>query len=410
MMMNILVGGKIFDGEDGLIKDNEIIITRNNKIFKIIKKKIDIEGLKKVYPHGNFIFLDDKNVIMPGLIDCHVHVGLEGLPNTYEENLVDDKLRTVKAASDMEKTLMAGYTTVRNAGSVNWIDLSIKDAIKKRYILGPKIITAGKIISITTAGAEYFEGLYEEVDGPEGFRHAARIQLKKGAELIKVMATGAIMNPGSVPGAVQADEDEIRAVVKEARKLNKRVAAHAHAAEGIKNAVKAGVNTIEHGTFADEEAHDLMLSEDVYLIPTLSPGYYMDKYGSAGGIAPHMLKMIKKRRQTRIEALQRAIEKGVKVACGSDAGTPYNYHKNNNIEARLFVRLGLMTSAEALTANTKYSADACGLLDEIGTIKEGKRADIIVVKGNPVKDIQLLADENNVQVVIKEGEIVKNLI
>ncbi len=404
----VLFGGKIFTGRTLETQTNSVVIIKNRKIFKITGKRVDEKQLRQLYSDAHFYVLKDHEVILPGLIDCHIHIGLQGKPNTFDENFVEDKLRAIRAAAVMEKTLLAGYTTVRNAGSVNWIDMSVKDAVEKGDVIGPNILTTGKILSITAQGAEYFEGLYEEADGYDGFRYAARKQLKKGADLLKIMATGAIMNPGSVPGAVQPDEEEIRAAVREAKKLNKRVAAHAHGAEGMKNAIRAGVDTIEHGTFADKEAHRMMKDKGIYLIPTLSPGYFMNKYGEEGGVASFMMKMIKKRRQSRIDSTRKALDRGVKVACGSDAGTPFNYHRNNANEARLFVKLGLMTPAEALIADTRDSADACGLLDQVGTVEEGKNADLLVVEGDPTKNIEILSDSHNVKMVIRKGQIIKN--
>ncbi len=407
-MVSVILGGQLFDGEEPHLKQNGALVVEDNRILEVIyEKNITKKELENKYPEAEFIELDGQ-VVMPGLIDCHIHMDLHGMPDTFNENFVEDKLRSIRASRAMEETLNGGFTTVRNCGSVNWIDMSVKEAVRTGIINGPRILTSGKILSITSAGSEYFDGLYREADGTDGFRHAAREQLKKGADLLKVMATGAIMNPGGVPGATQPDEEELRAIVREAKKLDKKVAAHAHGAEGIKNAIRAGVDTIEHGTFADEEALDMMLEHEIYLVPTLSPDYYMSKYGKKGGVAPFMVDKLKKKREARLKTVARALKMGVKVASGSDAGTPYNHHDDNASEMKVLVDEGLMTSREALISGTKTAAEACGLADEIGTIARGNLADIIAVEGNPLEDITVLSDPSNITFVMKDGAVVKD--
>ncbi len=408
-MRRVLVNGRLFDGNETVVKQNAALLIEGGKIAEIEIELAD-EDLRHLMDKWSAeeVYDLDGSLVMPGLIDSHIHLDMHGMADTYDENLIEDKLRSIRAAKEMEKTLFSGVTTVRNCGSVNWIDITVKEAVEKEIIAGPRILTSGKIICITSAGTEYFDGLYREADGYDGFKEAAREQLKMGADLLKIMATGAIMNPGGVPGATQPDIEEIKAVVEEANKLDKKVAAHAHGAEGMKNAINAGVDTIEHGTFADDEAHRMMIEHDIYLVPTLAPDYYMARHGKAGGVAPFMIEKLKEKRISRIKALHRAVESGVKIAVGSDAGTPYNYHMNNPNELMVLVKEGIMGPGRALVCATRNSSRACGLDKEVGTLEEGKLADLIVVKGNPLEQIEDITSEENIVLVMKEGNVYKN--
>lgn len=404
----VLTNGRLFDGND--VIDCATVIVRDGKILAVIDTEDKKHAKLKELTH-----LQDRKcydlqgqTIIPGFIDSHVHVDLHGMANTYDENLVEDKLRAIRAAQEMHQTLKSGITTVRSVGSVNWIDLSVKEAIEQGFLEGPRMLTSGKILCITAPGSEYFDGLYQEVNGYDAFKEAAREQLKKGADLLKIMATGAIMNPGGVAGAEQPDIEEIRAVVEEAEKLNKHVAAHAHGAQGIKNAIEAGVHTIEHGTFADEASHQMMIDHGVYLVPTLSPDYFMSEKGEEGGVAPFMVEKLKHKKETRKKNLKKAIARGVKVAIGSDAGTPYNYHGNNAREMWLMVEEGMMTPKEAIESGTRVSAEACGLDNKLGTLEAGKVADLLVINGDPLQDINLILDSKHMSMIMKDGAFVKD--
>jgi imidazolonepropionase-like amidohydrolase len=405
-MPTVLINGKMFDGTGNAVINNAVIVLGDNgKIVEAGNKES-----VKLPAESDLIIRDLKGrFILPGLIDAHIHMDLHGMANTYEENLVEDNLRSIRAALEMEKTLKAGFTTVRNVGSVNGIDFSVKKAVEDGLVKGPRILTSGKILSITCSGTEYFNNLYRVCDGYDEFKKAAREQLKKGADLLKVMATGAIMNPGGVPGAEQPDVRELEAVVEEAGKLGKKVAAHAHGTQGIKNSVQAGVATIEHGTYADEEAVTMMADKNVYLVPTLAVGHLMRKYGREAGVPRFMLAKAEEGHLFRLNAVKNSISCGVKIAMGTDAGTPYNYHGNNAYEMVVYVQEGLMTPEEAIMSSTKFAAEACGLGEDIGTIEKGKLADLIVVDGDPLENIEILCDANRIITVFKEGLPVKDL-
>lgn len=340
--------------------------------------------------------------VIPGLIDCHIHLELFGFGDTYQENQVEDKLRTLRSARLMTETLKAGFTTVRNVGTVNYIESAIKAGIQAGYFQGPRIVGAGKIISMTCSGTEYFKGMYRIADGADECRKAAREQLKEGADCLKVMATGAVMNPGGVPGAAQLNEDEIRAVVEEGLKLGKHTAAHAHGAAGIINAVNAGVRTIEHGTMADDRAIEVMAKAGIYLVPTMSlHERFMDHIDT---VPRFMIEKSGQMQGEYINVVKKAIQAGIPIAMGTDAGTNYNHHGNNAAEIVYLVENHILSPLEAIKASTMTAAQAIQMSDQVGSLESGKRADFVVLDKDPVSDIRVLTGKENILQVYKGGK------
>lgn len=398
-MQTLLKGMTLIDGT-GRVIENARLVFEGDRITAS-----GDAGKTEVKPDAIQYNLSGKYVI-PGLIDAHIHLDMHGMADTYHESLVEDKLRTIRAALEMGNTVRAGVTTVRNAGSANYIDIAVKRAVEEGLVVGPRILASGKIICMHSAGSEYFKGLYCEADGVDENRKAAREQLKQGADLLKVMATGAIMNPGGLPGAPQLDEDEIRAVVAEGKKVGKHTAAHAHGAQGIKNAIRAGVRTIEHGTLADAEALDMMADHGVFLTSTLSSNFWMLNARKKREIPQFMFEKAREVSKIRQENLHRAISRGVQVIMGTDAGTPYNYHGKNAMEVIQHVKLGLMDEMEAIRTATKTAAEGIGLSESLGTLEKGKLADCVVLRQNPLSDIDSLAHLDNIYLVFKEGELI----
>jgi imidazolonepropionase-like amidohydrolase len=402
----------------------------------VLEKMTLIDGLGRCLPDAVMVFENDRiaaigsrqeveipheatrhdlsgKFVMPGLIDTHIHLDMHGMADTCHESLVEDKLRTLRAAREMANTLRSGITTVRNAGSANYIDIAVKIAVEEGLIAGPRILASGKIICMLSAGSEYFTGLYREADGVDENRRAAREQIKEGADVLKVMATGAIMNPGGIPGAAQLDVDEMKAVVNEGRKAGKHTAAHAHGAQGIKNAVRAGVRTIEHGTLADAEALKMMADSGVYLISTLSSNYWMcnnDSEHSCEQIPRFMSDKANDISRIRQENLHRAMAAGVSIVMGTDAGTPYNFHGKNAMELIQYVKTGLMNPMEAIIAATSRAAEALGIEDRVGSLTRGKLADCIVVNQNPIDDIEAMASLDQIFLVFKDGKPVSGKV
>jgi len=394
-MRTVYSGATLIDGRGGEPVKNACLVVENGAI-----QDVGQVGAVAVGPKDQVVDCGGK-FIVPGLIDCHIHMDLHGFGDTYQENLVEDKLRTLRAARQMTDTVRAGFTTVRNVGSVNHIDFAVKAGIEAGYFAGPRIYTAGRIISMTCSGTEYFAGMYRAADGPEECRKAAREQLKAGADLLKVMATGAVMNPGGVPGAPQLDCDEMRAIVAEGWKLGRHTAAHAHGAAGIRNAVAAGVRTIEHGTMADDEAIAVMAANNVFLVPTMALHDCFERH--ADKIPAFIIEKSRQMQKAYIGIVQKAIAEGVKVALGTDAGTNYNHHGRNAAEILYWVKENIMTPLEAITAATRTASQAIMADTLVGTLETGKMADFIILAADPLADIRILADRRQIGAVYKGG-------
>ena len=385
-------GAALLDPSSESVIEDASLLVENGRIKAVgSTEKINVPDDVKV------VDLTGKYII-PGLIDCHIHVDLGGLADTYTENLVEDKLRTLRGAQDMTKTLRAGFTTVRSVGSVNGIDFAVKAGIEAGYLKGPRILCAGRIISMTCSGTEYFDGMYRVADGEEECRKAAREQLKDGADFLKLMATGAIMNPGGVPGAPQLNQAEIAAVVEEGLKLGKHTAAHAHGAQGIINAVAAGVRTIEHGTLADEEALDKMAEAEAFLIPTFSVKLQFQKH--AEKVPAFMVEKSKDIMSFYGDMVQQARRRGIAIAMGTDAGTNFNLHGNNAEELVYLVEQRISTPWQALASATNIAAKAIMMDQEVGTLKPGYLADFLVLSEDPIKNIRILLDQEGMDVYL----------
>lgn len=395
-MTLLMKGAVLIDGTGKEPVENSLVIIEENRIVYA-----GPDDPRRGIPGAEFIDLTGKTV-MPGLIDIHIHMDLHGMADTFMENLVEDKLRSIRAVKAMQDTLYGGITTVRNVGSVNHIDFAVKTALQEGMFEGPRILTCGKIISMTAAGNDYFLGMYREADGCDEVRKAAREQIKAGADWLKLMATGAYMNPGGVPGAPQLSREEMAVVVEEADKLGLKVAAHAHGRQGIIDAIEAGAATIEHGTFLDDEVIELMIRRNVYLVPTIVVGYLMLRHGVEEGVPEFMLEKTRSSELKCRENLGRAIKAGVKIAFGSDAGTNYNYHGRNALELVLMVDEGLMTPLQAIHSATGVSAEALGLSGQTGTLESGKAADLVVLEGSMESSLKPLLE--NIEMVYRDGK------
>jgi len=343
--------------------------------------------------------------LLPGLIDCHVHIMMDGGPEgrvKLEESLGFCLLR---AAYHARCTLEAGVTTVRDLGGQAHLEFALREAIAAGYCSGPRLVLAGKLLSMTSAGAEAFSGMYREADGADEVRKAAREQLKAGANVIKVMATGAVMTPGEEPGASQFTLEEMRAAAEEAHKVWRKMAAHAHGSAGILTAVQAGADTIEHGSLLCDspEAMRLMAERGVFLVPTLAVGI-MSQH--AKDIPAFMAEKDRRLLAAHYRSVRLALEAGVPIAMGTDAGVPFVKHGNNAVELPLMVQAGL-TPMQAIVASTSSAASALGLQEEIGTIEVGKRADLLILDGNPLQDIDMVTRKERIRIVVQDGNVVK---
>jgi imidazolonepropionase-like amidohydrolase len=345
--------------------------------------------------------------LMPGLIDAHVHLSLHGSPTYFNEMIMESPtLAALKAVKKVQRIIESGFTTIRTMGDKGQIDIAVKTAIENGDILGPRIRTSGLCLTITGGHGDMFpahveiQGAGRIVDGPVETRKAAREQIKAGADNIKLMATGGGMSPGP-PTVAQLTIEEMQAAVEEANKYDKTTAAHAIGAEGIKNALKAGVRTIEHGSFLDAEGIDLLLAKDAYLVPTLA-AFKTLKYGKEGGVPEYTIEKVRYFQTAHTKNLKKALDAGVKIIVGTDAGTPFNYHGESAYELECLVANGF-SEMQAIQAATKTAAEAL-MLKDLGTLETGKVADFIVVQGNPLEDIKILQDLGKVKMIYKGGK------
>jgi imidazolonepropionase-like amidohydrolase len=342
--------------------------------------------------------------VLPGMIDAHVHLCSSGEADSQVGD--DDGNMVLKILSNARKNLAAGITTVRDLGGWNELEFVVRRWIQQGEFVGPRMCLAGRFISITEAGADYYPGMYRVADGVDQVRKAVREQVKHGADLIKVGVTGAVLVEHGEPGATHFNEDEMRALVREARKFGRPVAAHAHGAEGILLALQSGVRTIEHGTFLHHspEATSYMADHHIFLLPTLKVGW--DIILAKDAKVPDWIMEKNKATQGDAElSLKLAYEAGVPIAMGSDAGTPLNYHGENTLEIYWMQQAGL-PAMDSIVAATRNAACALGWDTWLGTLEKGKVADLIVLDADPTEDLRRIADKECLQFVMKDGLVV----
>ena len=328
--------------------------------------------------------------ITPGLIDCHVHLSDAGLADASVQDSDASGLRILRMAEHARRTLVAGFTTVRDVGGRDHLEFALRRAATERLVRTPRLILAGKIVSMTTAGASSWPGMYRQADGASEVIKAVREQVAAGADVIKIMATGAVLAPGhEQPTSAQFTREELKAAVDTAHALGVRIAAHAHGIDGIRRAVDAGVDTIEHGTHLHEDAGVAreMAARGVFLVPTLKAlARIADPEGP--GVPEDMRAKARDRRADRDCTFRLALELGVPIAMGTDAATPFNRHGENAQELELMASLGLSPLA-AIAAASGAAARALGR-DDIGVLTPGMLADVVVWNGRPHEDIRAL--------------------
>ncbi len=391
------------------VRGPSTIIVEDGRIVAVI------DGHRPAEPGATLIDLKDKYVL-PGLIDSHVHLTSDagGLAGQLEDVTLSPAAQALNAEVNGMKTLRAGFTTVRNLGDGDGATLALRDAVAAGKVQGPRIVDAGMSISGTSGHMDgalgyrdelrpYFEGAANTCNGADDCRRAVRIQIGRGADVIKFASTGGVNSRIGAGLGKQMFADEARAIVETAHLFGKKVAVHAHGADGIQLALDVGVDSIEHGTILTDDVIAAWAKSDTYYVPTLSTvnGYKERLAANPGAYEPAVLAKIKWRIGITGKSLQALVPRGVRIAFGTDAGV--SKHGRNADEFELMVANG-MTPTAALVAATVNAADLLGLSSEIGTIVPGKSADIIAVASDPIADVTVLKD---VDFVMARGEVVE---
>src|SRR6185437_5968932 len=338
--------------------------------------------------------------------DCHVHLTSSGDPNELASGANEPlPIRAWRAADYARKTLQAGVTTVRDLGAADRLNIHLATAVDDGLLDGPTVLAAG--LGVTMTGGHGHGFIAREADGPDDVRKAVREQLRAGARAIKLFASGGVMTPGVDPRSASLTEDEMRAGVEEAHKAFRTVAAHAQATEGIKNAVRAGVDSIEHGVWIDDEAAGLMLEHGTTLVPTLTAPFLIASGGLAAGIPAYMVDKAHQVLADHVASYKCVLAAGVKVAMGTDQGTPLSRPGENAQEILRMAEHGLSPAA-AILAATRWAARLLQIEGECGDLRPGLRADILVLKQDPLTRLSAVAEDAAIAAVVKGGNVVRH--
>jgi len=352
--------------------------------------------------------------LMPGLMDAHAHVALVDVQLSGFEDRYPGAVYAMAVARNMEDVLMRGFTTIRDAGGCDW---SFKHALERGLVKGPRMFVSNSFLSQTGGHGDH-RGRHDRLDprsnhplmappaiadGPDQVRQAAREQLRTGADQVKVMAGGGAASPTDPVDTPQYTVEELAAAVYEARAVKKYVMAHVYVPEGIKNCVEAGVRSIEHGNFLDEESAFMMREHDMFLVPTLTIYEMVTRMGWEFGASESTLEKIKMVSDVGPQAVEIAMAAGLKIASGTDAFGPYAPYRGLELELKAAV-MGPMAAIQSATVTT---AELLGIQEDVGTLEKGKLADVIAVKGDPLADIALFQDKDKIALVMQSGVVVK---
>lgn len=351
---------------------------------------------------------------LPGLIDAHVHTAYTGAANPLYFIKDLGSLFAIRSTVHARLLLDAGLTSVRDGGSTAYSDIALRQAIDQGLLPGPHVRACGYALRMTGGHGDSFYRPEVEIESPgrvdsaDEARRAARTNLKMGADHIKILsASGGVLSEGPEPGLPQFTVEEMKAAIDEAHKQGKRSMAHAHGTQAVKNAILAGIDSVEHGSILDDEAIDLMLKRGVYYVPTLLAGHRIIEHASSGEISQTFVDKARRVGVLHAESFRKAVDAGVRIAMGTDAGTPYNFHGENLNELPLMVAAG-MTPMEAIVSSTRIGAQLLDWDDRLGTLEVGKLADVVIVNGDPLTNIELFRDRANVVHVVKEGSVVRS--
>ena len=414
-----IVNARIFTGENfSLINNGAILI--NGKYIK----DIGSNGSVEIPSNAEIIDVEGKTVL-PGLVDSHLHLqGLRSGDMVKEPLLTPFGVFVARAVVDAKSLLNAGFTTVVDAGGL--VALHLRQAIKEGTIPGPRIVAAGPFLSQTFGHGDehYIPAEWVDLrttkkltpfasllcDGEGECRKAARYALREGVDFIKIMTTGGVLSEKDRPEYLQFTLKEISAIVEEANNAMRFVHAHAQGTQGIKNAIQAGVKVIAHAIYMDEEGFEMAKKNDAVVVPTLAIVNKLLEVGSKVGVPEWGLKKSEEVYEVHIDTIRKAYKAGVKIAAGTDYGGGWLPQGENAMELKLYVEKIGMKPVEALITATKNGAQAAGLKDRTGVLVKGRLADLIVVDGNPVDNIDTVCKYENVVLVMKEGRVFKNTL
>jgi len=393
---------KALDVRTGAMIDNAVVLIEGG-LIKAVGSRLQIPADAEVIDLGGM-------TILPGLIDCHTHLTFDPGGFGYAGLGISVPREALKGARNARLTLEAGFTTVRNVGARGYADIALRDSIEAGEVPGPRIVASGPSLGITGGHCDEnllpFEFHHKSdgvADGVDGVMQKTREVIKYGADVIKICSTGGVLSLGDDPKASQYTLDEIKTIVSEAHRLGRRVAAHAHGGDGIKLAVLGGVDSIEHGTYIDDEGVKLMKDRGVFLVPTIYlTDWFMENYQKLG-LPESIVAKAKEVMPAMQRNLRRAFSLGVPVAFGTDAAV--YPHGLNAREFAVYVRFG-MTPLQSIQTSTVAAAKLLGMEDRIGTIEPGKFADLIAVDGDPTRDVTQL---ERVKWVMKNGKIVSSM-
>ncbi len=405
----VLKAARLIDGTGAPAVQNGVVVVTDDTIGAV-----GAEGSVAVPAGARVIDLGDAT-LLPGFIDAHTHIIGRPLsdPKSDDANVRDyASYGAIMGVENARKTLMAGFTSIRVLGAPNFDDMALRQAITNGAVPGPRMQNAGNSFGITGGHCDengYKPGLMDAdyrtgvADGADEGRKAVRYQVKYGADVIKICATGGVLSEGDAVGATQYTLEEMKAIVDEAAKLERKVAAHAHGTEGIKLATRAGVASIEHGSFLDDEGAKLMAQHGTYLVPTISAGEFTENAAKSGRLKGLKAEKALAAAQGMRNAVRIAMRNGVPIALGTDAGV--GEHGANGHEFTLLVTWGGMTPMQAITAGTSSGAKLLGWDKRIGTLSAGKWADVVAVPGDPTRDITAMERPS---FVMKNGVIYKS--
>ncbi len=391
--MLAIKAARLFDGENRALLEDPVVLVEGERIAQVgpasqVPVPEDCEVLDFA---GAFL--------MPGMIDLHVHLTSTGDADPRKSLNDPEAVLALRAARQAADTLQGGITSVRSMGAKYDIDIKMKRVMAEGRLQGPRITASGRCVTMT-GGHGHLGGL--EADGPWGVRQAVRSLLKAGADVIKVMATGGVLTEGVEPGAAELSLEELQAAVIEANNAGRRTATHAQGATGIRQAVDAGIDSIEHGCYLEDDVIERMAAKGTALVPTLSAPRHIIEHGVEAGIPQYAVDKTKEVADAHRESFYKAYRAGVRIGMGTDAGTPFNMHGCNAKELEYMADAG-MSVLDVLRSATGTAAAILGEKAEVGRLQAGMFADLLVVDGNPLDNLGILSQRERIKAVFLNG-------